>query len=129
MTIRECRNQLSSATVNNSGQTFQELRRSTRVPLDVSIEIEGEIGSVKGITVVVNLHGALVRVAKSIELGAHITVTVYLTGKSSTARVVYVAAENPLTCGIELANPQNIWGVSLTPDDWDKARDFTAAGR
>jgi hypothetical protein len=32
--------------------------------------------------------------------------------------VVYVDGDNPLHCGIELDKPQNIWGVSLPPDDW-----------
>jgi PilZ domain len=97
----------------------QNLRRSTRVPLDVSIEIEGEAGALKGVTVVVNLHGALIRTVKPIPLGARIRVTVYLTGKSASARVVYIAEDSTLTSGIELDKPLNIWGVSLTPDDWE----------
>ena len=98
---------------------FKDFRRSTRVPLDVSLEVQGETGTHKGVTVVVNLHGALIRIVKPIALGAHIRVTVYITSKSAKARVVYISNENPLTCGIELDEPQNIWGVSLAPDDWE----------
>ena len=99
----------------------QELRRSTRVSLEVSIAIEGEPGSlpVKGVTAVVNLHGALIRTLKPLKQGSRIQITVYLTGKAGLARVVYLAPDNPLKCGIELDRPQNIWGVSLAPADWD----------
>jgi len=31
--------------------------------------------------------------------------------------IVYVDSENPLQCGIELDKPQNIWDISLPPDD------------
>src|SRR3982750_2728358 len=98
-----------------SEEPLQEQRRSTRVPLDVSIQVQGEIGIVKGTTSVVNLHGALIQIAQPLRLGSNIQITVYLTGKSAPARVVYTSLENPLTCGIELETPQNIWGVSLAP--------------
>jgi len=94
--------------VSTSTHPFKECRRSTRVPLDVSITVEGETGVLKGVTVVVNLHGALIQIMKPIRLGSRIQVTVYITGKTATARVVYVAIENPLTCGVELEEPQNI---------------------
>ena len=111
--------------VDNNNE-FKNLRRSTRVPLDVSIEVEGETGVLKGVTVVVNLHGALIRTIKPIQLGSRIQVTVYLTGKGAVARVVYTEVGNRLTCGIELEKPQNIWGVPLTPDDWEESQDATA---
>ncbi len=72
---------------------------------------------------VVNLHGALIRTVKPLQLGSHIQVTVYLTGKSSLARVVYIAADNTLTAGIELDKPQNIWGISLVPEDWEEGQE------
>jgi hypothetical protein len=112
--------------VKISTNPFKDLRRSTRVPLDVSIQVEGEIGVLKGLTVVVNLHGALIRILRPIQLGSWIQVTVYLTGKAAKARVVYIDSANPMTCGIELEKPHNIWGVPITPDDWEESRDFTA---
>jgi hypothetical protein len=97
---------------------FAELRRSTRVPLEVSITIGKESVTVSGVTVVVNLHGALIRSSREFEIGTELLVVVYLTGKSSRARVAYHMPANRLVCGIELEVPQNIWGVSLIPDDW-----------
>jgi hypothetical protein len=49
-----------------------------------------------------------------------ISIHVYLTDKRATARVVYVDPKKPLHCGIELDEPQNIWGVSVPPDNWDE---------
>jgi hypothetical protein len=106
----------------------RENRRSTRVALEVSVEVEGEKGvAVKGVTSVVNLHGALIRTRTPLQALSNISITVYITGKSSRARVVYVAVDNPLKCGIELEKPENIWGVSLAPDDWDDLASGAAA--
>ena len=85
------------------------------------------MGVLKGATVVVNLHGALIRTTKPLAAGSRIRVTVYITGKAAMARVVYVASDNPLACGIELQKPQNIWGVSLTPDDWEESLEIGAS--
>ena len=94
------------------------MRRSTRIPLDGSIEVDSGSGILKGVTVVVNLHGALIRTIKPIATGSKIRVKMNQTGHASTAIVVYVASDNPLTSGIELETPQNIWGVQPAPADW-----------
>jgi len=85
----------------------------------VIIAIEGG-AECEGVTIVVNLHGALIATAIGISVGAKIAIHVHLTDKRSAAQVVYVDPENPLYCGIELEKPRNIWGVSLPPDDWDE---------
>ena len=107
-----------------SPERFQESRRSTRVPLKVTIEVEGQELKCEGETIIVNLHGALIEVTAALEVGMRISIYVYITDKRSKARVVSVP--NPLQCAIELEKPQNIWGVSLTPEDWQasKSSDF-----
>jgi len=102
--------------------TFRESRRSTRVSLKVVIAIEdgAESRTYEGETIVVNLHGALIATGVGLSTGMRISIRVYLTDKRAAARVVYIASENPLHCGIELAEPRNIWGVSLPPDDWEE---------
>ena len=102
--------------------SFRDSRRSTRVPLKVVIAIEGgpESLSCEGVTIIVNLHGALVATAIALSAGTRISIHVHLTDKRSAARVVYVDPEKPLQCGIELEKPQNIWGVPLPPDDWEE---------
>lgn len=96
----------------------RELRRSTRVPIRVRIEVQGTGVSCEGETVVVNLHGALVKTSSPLKLGDRITVHVELTGKSADARVVFASREHSSEFGIALDQPQNIWGISLPPPDW-----------
>lgn len=104
----------------SSPSSIRESRRSTRVPLKVVISVEGGADSLtcEGETIVVNLHGALLATAIPLSQGMRISIQVFLTGKRSRARVAYVDPGNPLKCGIELEQPQNIWGVSLPPVDW-----------
>ena len=103
--------------------TFHESRRSTRVPLKVVIAIEegDQTRTCDGETIVINLHGALIATEIGLNTGTRISVHVFVTDKRTAARVVYVDPENPLHCGIELDEPQNIWGVPLPPDDWQQA--------
>ena len=103
-------------------ESTKDLRRSTRVSLEVSIDVEDETSrqTITGVTQVVNLHGALIRTMQPLRRQSNVTIAVYLTGKKSRARVVHVTSDNPLKAGIELESPQNIWGVSLAPEDWEE---------
>ena len=103
--------------------TFSESRRSTRVPLKVEIAIEqgAETRTCDGETIVINLHGALITTKIGLSTGMKISIRVLVTDKRAAARVVYIDPENPLHCGIELAEPRNIWGVPLPPNDWQEA--------
>ena len=106
---------------------FRESRRSTRVPLKVAIEVVGsehERLTCDGETIVVNLHGALISTSIALKIGMQISIHVYLTNKRAKARVAYVDPKNPSSCGIELRQPQNIWGVSLPPTDWDETAEY-----
>ena len=47
-------------------------------------------------------------------------IEVFITGKKAEAEVVWSDPEKPLTYGVELARPQNIWGLGLPPDDWGR---------
>jgi hypothetical protein len=97
----------------------RNLRRSTRVPIRVRIEVQATGLSCEGETVTVNLHGALLKTSQPLELGAQIKLHVQLTGKSADARVVFASPENAWEFGIALDRPENIWGISLPPPDWD----------
>jgi hypothetical protein len=102
-------------------EMFKEHRRSSRVPLKITVDIETESGGMKtcsGETIIVNLHGALIHADCELYAGEKITIHVYLTGKSSPAKVVNVAGADKHEYGIELAAPKNIWGVPLPPSDW-----------
>jgi hypothetical protein len=95
-----------------------ESRGSTRVALERSIDVECAAGRLEAVTAIVNLQGALIRTIKPLRKDLPIFLTVYLTGKGSAARVVYVSPGNPLKYGVALEKPQNIWGLAYPPDDW-----------
>lgn len=93
------------------------LRRSTRIPTDVLVEVQGEGFAYAGETITVNLHGALVRIAAPLKRGDRVTIHVHRTGKSATGAVVFASGESQF--GIELEMPDNIWGVAIPPADWN----------
>jgi hypothetical protein len=86
----------------------------------VVITIEGGPETCEGLTIVVNLHGALIATAVGLSPGTRISIHVFLTDKRAAARVVYIDTKHPLHCGIELDTPRNIWGVPLPPPDWEE---------
>jgi hypothetical protein len=98
----------------------RESRKSTRVRLKILIEVQGvsEPLTCKGETIVVNLHGALISTAVSLRVGMKVSVRVEITDNAAAAEVVYVDPDQPRHCGIKLAKPENIWGISLPPNDW-----------
>ena len=77
----------------------------------------------EGETVTVNLHGALINTLAPPRVGMRIEIRVILTDKRAAADVVYVDPEQPRHCGIALAKPENIWGLSLPPDNWFEESD------
>jgi hypothetical protein len=109
-----------SAMTNVEARVPVESRRSTRVRLKVLIEAQGiaEPLTCQGETSVVNIHGALISTAVPLRVGMRIEILVIPTGKRATADVVYVDPDQPRVCGIGLVKPENIWGLSLPPDDW-----------
>lgn len=103
-----------------STRVVGESRRSTRVPLKILINVlslaEPLVGD--GETIIVNRHGALIFSTVPLRIGMRIAILVVSTGKRGDAKVVYVDPERSRVCGIALDKPENIWGVSLPPDDW-----------
>lgn len=92
-------------------------RRSTRIPTDVLTEVQGDGFAYAGETITVNLHGALLRIAAPLKLGDRVTLHVHHTGKSAPGAVVFADAGSS-QFGVELARPENIWGVTVPPADW-----------
>ena len=96
------------------------MRRSTRVALTVLISAHGirQPLALDGETIVVNRHGALIVCSAPLPAGLEIEIYVIISDKRAKARVVYIDPKRPQVCGIELGKPENIWGVSVPPDDW-----------
>jgi hypothetical protein len=110
-----------------SDAVFRESRRSTRVSIQVSIEVEAaDHFACEGETIVVNMHGALISTPRAFNIGMRITIRVYLTDKHAKARVGHVDPARPLQYGIELDQPHNIWGVPPPPKDWDETEGLNA---
>lgn len=101
------------------GQECQS-RRSSRAHFDVLVELRMEKFAHAGETVVVNMHGALIRTSAGFQLGDQVTIHVLRTGKSAPGRVVFATYEVSHHYGIELDERANIWGLSDIPPDWQK---------
>ena len=101
-------------------QVRSDSRRSTRVPLKVVLSARGlnERLTCDGETLVVNRHGALISSTVPLPMGMKVEIHVIITDKRAKAEVVYLDAERPFVCGVALEEPENIWGLSLPPDDW-----------
>jgi hypothetical protein len=99
-----------------------EQRRSTRIRLKLLIEAKGvaEALSCEGETMVVNRHGALISTTIALRVGMRVGIYVISTGKHGAAHVVYIDPNQPRVCGIGLEQPENIWGVSSPPKDWNE---------
>jgi hypothetical protein len=98
----------------------RENRRSTRVRIKIRIAAQAVTEPLvcEGETIVIKLHGALISTSIPLRVGMRIEIHVILTDKRSLGQVVYVDPERPRLCGIGLDKAQNIWGVSLPPEDW-----------
>lgn len=108
-----------------SQQKNSALRRSTRISADVLVEVKGEKFAYAGETVTINLHGALVRIAAPLKLGDQVNVYVHHTRKSARGAIVF-ADYGASRFGIELEDPENIWGVAAPPSDWSTVSSGTA---
>lgn len=108
---------IPSATTNGSKANESRPRRSTRIATDVLVELKGERFAYAAETVTVNLHGTLLRSAAPLNVGDRIVIHVHNTGKSAPAVIVFAGESSQF--GIELENPENIWGVAVPPDDWE----------
>ncbi len=101
-----------------------ESRRSSRIPLSIRILVSGMLPRSRarfraaGKTLVVSKHGALITTIPGLPAGVPINITVTATGKSAKGRIVWDGAGDEGRYGIELAPPENIWGVFFPPSDW-----------
>ena len=97
-----------------------ESRRSTRVALKIVILVQALSDPLicDGETIVINRHGALISSSVPLRIEMKIRIQVVLTGMRADAKVIHVDPERPPVCGIALDKPENIWDLSLPPDDW-----------
>ena len=108
---------------SSASENGPEQRRSTRVLLRVSILLAGvdaehEGWQTRGVTLLVNKHGARVQTEQPLVVGMKLKVIVPATGVEQDARVVWHAKPGTNDYGLELNNPGNLWGITFPPNDW-----------
>ena len=102
-------------------------RRSTRVTISIHIFIsgvdaDGNDYSESVHTQVVNKHGGKIATTRHLDMGAEVLIENRARGVMVKATVVWLGewdhAGNLQSVGLELLEPQNIWGITFPPDDW-----------
>jgi hypothetical protein len=107
------------------GNSKQAARRSTRLPLQISVIITtlnpGPEFRKECKTVVVNAHGCGVIVPQLLKNQTPVKVELVSTGASKNGRVVLAIPllENfSWLLGVEFDSPENFWEVEHPPGDW-----------
>jgi hypothetical protein len=112
---------------------FNVYRRSTRVTIAIHIFISGVDADGNNVsesvyTQVVNKHGGKIATTHRLAMGTEVLIENRAGGVEAKARVVWMGEEddarNLHSVGLELLEPQNVWGMTFPPDDWgtDAAR-------
>jgi cellobiose-specific phosphotransferase system component IIA len=106
-------------------------RRSARLSIIVPVTVRGTDAAGQPFkentwTISVNKHGGRLAAFHQLAAAAQIVIENPLLGRTAKARVRRVCekrfAEDPYEVCIELLEQQNVWGVKLPPEDWQKER-------
>ncbi len=106
-------------------------RRSARLSIIVPVTLRGTDASGQSFkentwTISVNKHGGRIATFHLLANDDQIVIENPLLGRTAKARVSRVCerrfAEDPYEVCVELLEAQNVWGVKLPPEDWQKER-------
>lgn len=114
----------------NADRFSLRARRTTRIPLRIPVVIVIEEGgqhrSQEAWTMIVNVHGAKIECPRRFGMQEAVTIQVPFNGRSQTGKVVWSKSERNESgnyeFGVELDQPENLWGVMFPPSDWDASR-------
>jgi len=103
-------------------------RRSARVVLRIAILVRAANGSAETEweavqTVLVSLHGAMIRTHQLLPLGAALDIRMRYQERSARARVVWRApepTEQGFDLGFEILDPPGFWEFNFPPDRWSE---------
>ena len=104
-------------------------RRSARLSIIVPVTMRGTDAAGQAFkentwTISVNKHGGRIATFRQLAVDDDIVIENPLLGRSAKARVNRVCekhfAEDPYEVCVELLEAQNVWGVKLPPEDWQK---------
>ena len=118
----------------NDDKFSLKARRTTRIPLRVPVHLvvqgEGRSRSVDGWTTIVNVQGARIECKHRLAIDEEVLLQIPFNGKAQRGRVVWSGSEansnGNFEFGLELASPENLWGVGFPPSDWNVNRAITA---
>jgi hypothetical protein len=112
--------------MGSSGKTQHAIRRSTRLPLEVPVQVTtldaASPFSIRCNTTLVNAHGCGLIVSRALAQGIQVRLEIASAKRHTTARVAEVVplGGDPETwlVGLELDVPGNFWGIEYAPSDW-----------
>ena len=120
---------LTKVPVAKRPASSSSVRRSSRVSIDMPVEIFGQSANGKVFreetrTVVVNAHGALLIVASVQEIKSSLLLVNKRTKTEVQCRVIFhkETEKGRAELGVEFVSPQpRFWGIAFPPDDWNNA--------
>jgi len=104
-------------------------RRSTRVTMSIHIFISGVDTDGNNFSEsvhpqVVNQHGGKIATTHHLAMGTEVLIENRFRGVMAKARVVWWGDEDDArslhSVGLELLEPQNVWGMTFPPDNWSR---------
>jgi hypothetical protein len=98
-------------------------RLSISIPVVISgVDADGNNFSESVRTVVVNNHGGKIATTHHVALGTEVSILNPALGAMAKASVVWLGEKSGAgdlhQVGLQLLEPQNVWGVAFPPDDW-----------
>lgn len=105
---------------------YDSARRSSRVFTRIPVCATGKDTSGRKFrensqTIVINAHGGLLYLQKSLGIGSEIVLINPATEEEQECRVVYIgdSSDRGTRVGLEFLSPSpHFWGVEFTPNDW-----------
>lgn len=116
---------LPSANVTPVGKDHKE-RRSERVALRIPVHVEYFVNdsgllSSDSVTIVVNAHGALLRLPWGVPVGRDLLLQNRISLKTQIATVLHVEyiGDGEFDVGVEFTQPNSeFWGLTSPPNQW-----------
>jgi hypothetical protein len=113
-------------------------RRSTRLAIAIPVSISGRDSRDQTFkentrTVIINKHGAKIVTFHELALGSEILLENRALGRSAKTFVVWLgdrrSVKEAQEVGVQLSEPQNIWGIDFAPDDWQEGPPIGEGGQ
>ena len=110
---------------DNQHPRRRSARMVLRVPLFINaLDSDGETEWEPVETVMVSLHGGMLRARQSFKVGDTLDIRVRDKDQSAHARVVWTSSEvtesGVIELGFEIIGQEGFWGINFPPDRWSQ---------